>query len=368
MSSHAYSSSSSFHRESTSRCRHDPHPEHDDAPVQNRWWFKAAIWSMPAWLISVIVHCLGLTTLLLATLSPPPLPQALNLVATDQPESEELEQMVLEIEPQIEEEVELAMAAPQLMSESIELLTAAPDPVMMSEAISVEELMPTQTIDFAGMNPDGLLSEIDGLGDDVGKMTKFFGTGAKGRKILFLVDNSISMGGGRMETALIELRKTIEGLTPNQEFYIIFYSDTAYPLFYPSVEKQMVHANDKNKKKVTQWLDTVQMCLLTDGRDAITLALQLEPDLIYILGDGAFTDNADVELANTKLEGITIHTLGMQVLPKDRGRFSAIATAHGGTYKDVGITEEGRKRLQSNGPIPSNRRRNGVWGVKLPGG
>ncbi|MBA2113770.1 VWA domain-containing protein [Bremerella alba] len=338
--------------------------EEETSPKRN-WWKLAALWSMPAWLISLLFHVFGLTALVVATISPPSLPETLSLSATSDEPIEELEEMVVEFEPEVEPELEVEMSAPQMMSESFELTALTPDAAMMSEAISVDSLMPSKPADFAGMDPNGLMADLDGLGDEVGKMARFFGTKAKGQRICFVVDNSASMTSGRMETALVELDKAIDSLSAKQKFYIVFYSDTAYPLFYPTPATDMINANDKNKKLVREWLGTVQMCWRTDGRDAITLALNLKPDLVYILGDGAFTDKADIELAKTSLKGITIHTMGMQVKKQDRDKFAAIAEAHAGSYKDVGITDEGKQLMKMNGPIPRNKERNGIWGIKL---
>ncbi len=337
----------------------------EQAPRKRQWWKLAILWSMPAWLVSLLLHSMGVTVLVVATLGPPPVPKSLNLLATNEEPTEELQEMELEFEPEIEPEMEVEMETPDMLTESFELTALAADPAMMSEAVSVAELMPSKPADFAGMDPNGLMADLDGLTNDVGKMAKFFGTQAKGQRICFVVDNSASMTAGRMETALVELDKAIDSLSPKQKFYIVFYSDTAYPLFYPSPATEMVNANDKNKMLVRQWLSTIQMCWRTDGRDAITLALNMKPDLVYILGDGAFTDKADVELANTPLKGIIIHTMGMQVQKKDRDKFAAIAEAHGGTYKDVGITQEGKQLMKMNGEIPRNKNRNGIWGIKL---
>jgi hypothetical protein len=61
--------------------------------------------------------------------------------------------------------------------------------------------------------------------------TLFFGTQAKGNRFVFVVDNSSSMKGGRLEMATAELVRTVEGLSPRQSFYVIFVSDKPYPMF-----------------------------------------------------------------------------------------------------------------------------------------
>jgi hypothetical protein len=61
--------------------------------------------------------------------------------------------------------------------------------------------------------------------------TLFFGMAAKGNRFVFVVDNSSSMKGGRLEMAVAELVKTVEGLSAKQSFYVIFVSDKPYPMF-----------------------------------------------------------------------------------------------------------------------------------------
>ncbi len=65
-------------------------------------------------------------------------------------------------------------------------------------------------------------------------MTNFFGTPAKANCVVFLVDNSGSMKQGRMETTLFELARSVAALTDKQRFYVVFYSDQAYPMLYPN--------------------------------------------------------------------------------------------------------------------------------------
>src|SRR5689334_3254696 len=70
--------------------------------------------------------------------------------------------------------------------------------------------------------------------------TLFFGTEARGNRFVFVVDNSSSMKGGRLEMAVAELRRTIDALSPKQSFYVIFVSDQTYPMFYPEREPGLV--------------------------------------------------------------------------------------------------------------------------------
>lgn len=197
------------------------------------------------------------------------------------------------------------------------------------------------------------------------KRPSFFGKRVAAVNYVFVIDNSNSMTGGRFETALNELVNAVNQLTAKQRFYVIFYSDTAYPMFHPKPATRLAQATPKNKQMLRYWLDTVQLCLKTNGKEAIRAAFALEPDVIFVLGDGAFTDGASQYFAARPQEKIPLHTLGMEVKPNDVVRFRQLAEAHGGTYKDVGVMPLAREAAKRN-PRPRNKARGPVWGIKLP--
>lgn len=170
---------------------------------------------------------------------------------------------------------------------------------------------------------------------------------------------------GRFETALNELLKAVGQLTARQRFYEIFYSDTAYPLFHPKPATELVNATGRNKQRLKLWLGTVQLCLKTNGKEAIAAAFALDPDVIFVLGDGAFTDKASAFFASRPQKKSPPHTLGMEVKDKDAAGFQKLAKSNGGTYKDVGVAE-GALAIAKRFPRQRNTTRGDIWGVKLP--
>ena len=170
---------------------------------------------------------------------------------------------------------------------------------------------------------------------------------------------------GRFHTALNELAKTVEQMTKDQYFYVIFFSDTAYPLFWPSPVSQLVPATRQNKERLHQWLYTVELCLHTRGEEAMQLALSLRPDAIYILGDGAFTDNTTTKLTQPHNRPTPIFTLGMEVPEKGKAQLTRIAKSNKGTYRLVAVAP-GAAQAATQSPVKRNRTRGVVWGVKLP--
>jgi hypothetical protein len=217
---------------------------------------------------------------------------------------------------------------------------------------------------LAGMElGTGLGGDGDGTGGTAG--VTFFGAKTAAKSIVFIVDNSNSMTQGRFETALNELVRAVGTLGPSQKFSVIFYSDQAYGLFHPEKFPGLVPATDANKEKLLEWLYTVEMCLQTRGEGAMRMAIALEPDLINILGDGAFTDKATELLMASHQRKTVIQTFGMQVDPKGEKQLTGIATANGGKFHPVTVDPDAAKVAKAN-PISKHKTRGPVWGLSLP--
>lgn len=209
----------------------------------------------------------------------------------------------------------------------------------------------------------GLGGDGDGAGAQAG--VTFFGAKSTGRSFVFVVDNSNSMTKGRFETALTELVRAVNALGPKQQFYVLFYSDTAYGLFHPQTAPGLVPATDANKEKLLAWLYTVEMCLNTRGAEAMQKALALNPDVINVLGDGAFGDQTVSLVTAPHSRRTVINTFGMQVDPRGEAQLREIAEGNGGRFHSVEVDPAAVKAARAN-PINRNSSRGPVWGLKLP--
>ncbi len=250
----------------------------------------------------------------------------------------------VEVENQIDEVIKLEPIETSL--NTIE----NPNPSESTIAASDTAMAPIKT-DLANPNELPALAEFgdeasdlfrelgDGMSDKpgVGNMATFFGVPAKGKKFCFVVDNSRSMRGAKFENALYELGSAIDKLKPDQSFFIIFFSDQPYPLFYPQPAKDFVRATPQAKQLLARWLPTVELHLKTKGSEAMKLALELNPDAIYLLGDGAFTDNTAKELLAREYTRTKIHTIGFNMKEGSRQAkdFEEIAKKFYGTYREV---------------------------------
>ena len=185
--------------------------------------------------------------------------------------------------------------------------------------------------------------------------TSFFGTPAQANRIVFLVDNSGSMKQGRMETTVFELARSVEAMGEKQEFYVAFYSDQAYPMFYPASVMQPLAATRENKQRLYRWLPTVELCTGGALLKAMDLAESLQPDVVFILSDGNITGTRTMErLATPNDRPFAIHTLGMGVAkPRDAQNLAAIAQANRGTFQMVRPLPAAVQSAKSR-PIRSN--------------
>jgi hypothetical protein len=177
-------------------------------------------------------------------------------------------------------------------------------------------------------------------------------------------DNSNSMGRGRFETVLDELMKSVDGMTPKQSFYVIFFSDTAYRMFHPEPAPTLLPATSENKEKLRAWLQTVEMCLNTRGMAALEAAFALQPDVISILGDGEFGDQTVPTLTAAHSRTTIINTFGTDIGAKGAEAFRAISAANGGTYTPVTVSPEAAAMAKAR-PINRNVVRTSVWGLTL---
>ena len=265
------------------------------------------------------------------------------------------------------EPVELTVEEPV---EEVEPVSERPEVVAeVTETLVSVDFAESLDANFLSM-PEASGGKSEGDGDKAMEKpekakVQFFGSKTEAIDFVFVIDNSNSMTRGRFETALNELIKAVMQLSAKQKFYVIFYSDTAYPLFHPYGARTLVPATPINKQRLVQWLGTVQLCLRTDGIDALKLGFSLEPDVMFVLGDGAFTDKAATVFSKNPVPDVIVHTLGMEVSPQKAIGFAALAKAHNGTYRDVGV-HPAAAIMHKQSPRKKNNQRNGIWGLKLP--
>ncbi len=88
-----------------------------------------------------------------------------------------------------------------------------------------------------------------------------------------------------------ELLATVQSLQPHQTFYVILFDLGSHPMFGEGrVLPGPVPASSHNVHQLRQWLDEVQFGYETEPWPAVHMALQFEPDAVFLLSDGVFSD------------------------------------------------------------------------------
>ncbi len=344
-------------------------------------------------LASAIVHLvalLGLATIFVVV-EAKPIRLALTVGDAAEPAFEEAALVSIDTPVQPDEPVELLAEAAPTDVEPLSLLEPAPSELLLDAQAPADDAGGA----MAALDPSAMLAEIGGPGDAkpagsgqkgagaAGKpAAAFFGRAGQGRSVCFICDNSNSYSEGSFHVVLEELARAVDALKPGQSFFVIFASDAAYPLFHPAAVEGLQPATAENKKKLRAWLGTVEMCRGGQGiDDAVKQAAALGAEVVYLLSDGAIGASVVDRLEGADFGGAVVHTFGLQQTVLDRRtgevnpdklreqqghdrNLAVIATAHGGTFTPV-IVAPAAVALERLRPIPRNRARGAVWGLKL---
>jgi hypothetical protein len=193
---------------------------------------------------------------------------------------------------------------------------------------------------------------LDGLGFSVapregGKARlQLFGAVGEGYKFVFVIDRSGSMGGdGRKALAAVkaELTHAIETLDSVHQFQIIFYNQRP-AIFNPSGKPgRLAFATEENKRRAARFLETITAEGGTAHDEALRLAAQMQPDVIFLLTDADEPQLKPEQLARIRRQaaGIIIHAIefGPGAQPAEGGFLAELARQNGGrhVYVDLSI-------------------------------
>ncbi|MCA9257711.1 MAG: VWA domain-containing protein [Planctomycetales bacterium] len=319
--------------------------------------------------ISLVAHAVLLVALSVATLATQLPEEDFTLVASDGPMLEELETLT-DFDVDMSELDELDETAdPVALIDPGASLGADIDPSSaladgLSDVGASGDALAAAAGLFAGA---GQGDARDGLGLGGEATAQFFGTRVEGRRILFLLDNSGSMQGGRLETVIAELQNTVASLAPDQRFYVVFYSDDLYPLFYPDSAVDFVKPGEAMRERLGRWLESVELCYGDVVDEAIYAALRLNPDVVFLLSDGKIMSSGDLELLLSPDKGFPVHTVGVGLGASTtaREKLQRIADANAGSFREAPIAADLRAASAEN-PRPYRRKGPGpVWGRRV---
>jgi hypothetical protein len=163
------------------------------------------------------------------------------------------------------------------------------------------------------------------------------GRGPGAHSVAFLCDASGSML-NKFASLRGELNQAVIRLTPIQSFGITFFGEKQAN----TLNSQLVMATPENKLRATNFLEDVTPRGDTNPLPALELAFKQKPQLIFLLTDGDFPDNALVltRIRQLNRDGhVKINTIAFVNEADVDTAFIAllkqIAKENGGTYKHV---------------------------------
>ncbi|MCH2115126.1 MAG: hypothetical protein MK171_09500 [Pirellulales bacterium] len=326
---------------------------------------------LPSSTISLIVHVAIIFLLSIYTLALPPKEEDLGFYTSTATYEDVEDFQDLEIGPNEELESLEARLATEItdpgatpfgdLSAESALADVSGDTVFNSDSLG-------DLGDLFGEAGSGMDEAGEGLG--AAATASFFGTKIEGNRILYILDNSGGMKGGKFETLVDELLKSVGSLQPKQQFYVIFYSDTVYPLFYPQPATSFVRPTDKNTNFLREWLDTVELCVGNSIDEALEAALVIQPDTVFLLTDGELftTETKKRMLLDGASREFPISTFGMGAgeTSKFVSELRQVAEANRGTYRTIDVSPEAANRArEKNRPSRGSGEPGPVWGRAL---
>lgn len=155
--------------------------------------------------------------------------------------------------------------------------------------------------DFVGIGGDigNLLPGADGLidGPRPGKFsgnqvqTGVFGVQGIGSKFIYVFDRSNSMsghGGKPLAAAKAELIKSLAALQSVHQFQIVFYNQRPHVFNpFPDRAAQMIFGTERDKEAAIDFVRRVVADGSTEHMQALKMAVNLGPDVIFFLTDAA---------------------------------------------------------------------------------
>lgn len=305
----------------------EPAPAEESGPVRSGLSAASGGLLAAPWIVSAAFHVgvlLLLAGLIHQLVTTPPAAGIVSTIGPADQSPEGFDSLIVESPPGGEnpDSEDLGLGITDVSN----LLRAADDEILSDNPVSLAG--GGAAGDAGGPGGDGI-----GEGGGPGKAV-FFGTESVGERFVFLIDCSTSMEGEKFARARHELIKAIQQLNDTQEFYVIFFSDRTFPMFDPRPIRVPVQATKLQKSRVRRWISNRKVVGGTLPDEGLRMALELEPDAVFFLSDGAFSGSARQVAASANRNGAAIHTIAF-----GRGAaeflLKAIAEDNKGRYRFV---------------------------------
>ena len=170
----------------------------------------------------------------------------------------------------------------------------------------------------------------------------FNGTNMTGRRFVFIIDRSQSMGGqglGVISRAQTELTQAIQELKSNHEFQIVAYHSRTVTIS----ERRLLAANDTNKALVKPFLERLAAFGATEHNYGINAALAFRHDSVVLLTDGGYPGLTPAQLKQIRrtARGTEIHCIQFGLGPQQKSAnfMTRLASESNGTFRYIDVRD-----------------------------
>ena len=218
------------------------------------------------------------------------------------------------------EDVQVDKNRDLLPEDSVALSGPASNALMLDEGTVAS--LPYGLDSLAGMEPGAERTAANQAAATQGD-ARFFGLYAKGTRFVYIIDCSGSMKGLRWGMAKKELVESIRQLPENMEFMVLLYNHDAWAMFNRRLDEvDLVPANEENKRRFLYWLAKQEPHGWTRPKVALAVALDRQPDAVFLLSDGELQDdsyqyllqaNVTAERKDGSSRKIPVHTIALDL-------------------------------------------------------
>ncbi len=171
--------------------------------------------------------------------------------------------------------------------------------------------------------------------------TELFGIGADGARFVYVFDVSGSTEGAPLRIARKALLVSLERLQRIHQFQIVFYDQTPRVLSVRGQTPRLYWADDENKRFARRFVQGVKAGGGTNHIDALRLALNMQPDVIFFYTDAEEPLLTDDDLATVRqLNGSAkIHAIefGQGAKTHAENFLTRLAADNDGEYRYVDV-------------------------------
>ncbi len=195
-----------------------------------------------------------------------------------------------------------------------------------------QEMLAAERAAFEARRPKGPATSLSVFGS--GELT--------GRKFVFVIDRSKSMGGQGLNVlaaAADELGGAVESLKEYHQFQIVAYHHQTLSIS----RRALLNATEDAKSQVTEFINNLAAFGGTAHEAALVTALAMNPDVVVLLTDGGLPELNAAQLRRIKRAagGTQVHCVQFGFGPQqDLNTFMRnLAAQNSGTYRYVDVSQ-----------------------------